>query len=120
MILLWVSVTCGQPVGKADLWSDVPLPLCPHHPYAPTPSKGSSWPRVILLQVGLTVGQPLGQADLWSDVPLPSCPCPQERHLTAKSDVPVGQLDKWSALCWANLYSLHPTHLHPPPTPTPV
>ena len=69
--------------GSGGLWSD-----------EPNPHRGILWPGVILLQVSLTFGQLLGQAGFWSYVPHPPLPpVPQERHLLAKSDITLGQLD---------------------------
>ena len=56
-VLHKVSLTFGQPLGQADLQSDV------------CPSRGIQWPRPVLCKVSLTFGQPLGQVDLQSDVP---------------------------------------------------
>ena len=52
-----VSLTFGQPLGQADLQSDIP------------PGRGIWWPRVVLHQVSLTFGLSVGQADIQSVVP---------------------------------------------------
>ena len=104
VILLWVGLTCGQPMGQADLWSDTslvpsyaPMPLaqcqCPH-----APSRDISWPRVILLQVSLTFGQTLGWTILWSDVCpyAPIAPCPPGEASIGQEWYYCSQFDIWS------------------------
>ena len=51
-----VSLTLGQPLGQADLQSDI------------SPVEASSGQEWYYIKVSLTFGQPLGQADLHSDV----------------------------------------------------
>ena len=95
-------------------------PICPcPHPVTPTlveASCGQEWYyfrsawHVVSLWVRLTCGQVYPQPHI--------APCPKERHLVAKSDTTVGQLDIWSAL-WSGwpLVRCTPTPLPPPLLP---
>ena len=47
VVLLQISMTFGQPVGQADVWSDVPLtPITPYAPFMP-PQVGHLVPRMV-------------------------------------------------------------------------
>ena len=104
VILLWVSLTSGQTypeagkscsqvwyyfgsgwhlvrsLGKVDIWSDI------------SPGRGILWPSVILPWVRLTFGQIFGSG--WHLVRH----IPRQRHLVAKCDTTLGQVDIWSDL----------------------